>query len=502
MFSEIGYRMMYNQKDELKVIAMVGTSLLFNFNRSCKEKELKVIIEEMGKIDQRGGAANDNWSSFDSDDVSYAKETILKWACEADNFSMLSAEINSLQKIGETTSSRLEVYLLASDTMLSRLAAEIILDFMECKENKEKLSLTGSKVYFDPAIHLIKGLQVSNPEMLEIQGLEGLLSFIDQVCGKDYENAAFNITGGFKGLIPYMTLIAQSFRLPVYYIYENSDHLIKMPLLPFEFDFSLLDENYLAFEGLRPTILSKGKAYEESTFIKTRPYKDFLNDISKDSTEASRELERLVEANLIYIIETTDSEPNKKGKQVGLTALGRILFKRYEQLFNKREYHRANLFSGLVELKLFYYLYEKRFNYEARVRNGVKHHTKEGKQCEIDLLVEDNQGGVILAEVKLFGNSVPRFYDVVGKIDKKLNNEALKDYINVNGYRIIEYQIYLVSHKALREEFVNIIMTYMNSNRQGIDCKLSWYLVKLDPSYKKSFTWTIEDDNLSRIELT
>lgn len=87
----------------------------------------------------------------------------------------------------------------------------------------------------------VTGLQVQNARLFE---QEGIPNFIDRVLDildryQGYE-IILNPNGGFKAVVPYTTLIGPVFGFPVYYIFEKSEQLIKMPGAPIDFDLDVL----------------------------------------------------------------------------------------------------------------------------------------------------------------------------------------------------------------------------------------------------------------------
>ncbi|MDE0084894.1 MAG: hypothetical protein OXU23_04215 [Candidatus Poribacteria bacterium] len=83
-----------------------------------------------------------------------------------------SAELQSIAKIrDELEDNKIEVQLLASDTIASQLAAEIL---------KEKSEVLGNQVSveFDSSNDVIKGLQVEDPEAFSGEGMTKLIQRI------------------------------------------------------------------------------------------------------------------------------------------------------------------------------------------------------------------------------------------------------------------------------------------------------------------------------------
>lgn len=131
-----------------------------------------------------------------------------------------SAEIKSMRKIKRYLKEDIEVYLLATDTIASFVAASTIKEFLE-KEN--------FKVYFNPQNDVIKGLQVKDKQIFLNQGLPNLVRRIENITGGYYQGAIFNISGGYKAVIPYLTLMAQINGCEMYYVFEDTEELIEIP---------------------------------------------------------------------------------------------------------------------------------------------------------------------------------------------------------------------------------------------------------------------------------
>ena len=196
-----------------------------------KNKDLDDKIEDL-KLE-----SFDKWDEW-SEDIKNIKESINKWLRHRDNDSY-SAEIKSLEKIQKRLKDELKVYLLTSDTILSNVAAEIIKEYF--KGNKQ--------IDIRQTIHIEK-LQVSNAKDFSQKGLVNLISKIEKIADNYYENVIFNITGGYKAVIPYMTIMAQINQCDIYYIFEDTDTLIKIPKTPIRVDYDEIEKNYSLLKEL------------------------------------------------------------------------------------------------------------------------------------------------------------------------------------------------------------------------------------------------------------
>lgn len=136
----------------------------------------------------------------------------------------------------------MEIYLISTDTPASALAAKLI------KENIRKFN-ENIKI---SDIYVAEGLQTEDYKKFQNVGIDKLFKYIvDEILEKDEEKDIFddtktiiNISGGYKALIPYMTLFAQVYDLESIYIYEDSDSLITIPPLPIQIDWAFAEEYY------------------------------------------------------------------------------------------------------------------------------------------------------------------------------------------------------------------------------------------------------------------
>ena len=142
-----------------------------------------------------------------------------------------SAESNSLFRMGLDRNDR--VFLLHSDTPDGKTCAEAV-------ENLIKRSLNLKNVQLCE----IAGLQVTDGNRFRKEGVNSLFGSLDRICrnllNRSQREIWLNITGGFKSVVPYVTLFGQLYQLPVVYIFERSDSLITLPPAPVNFDFERL----------------------------------------------------------------------------------------------------------------------------------------------------------------------------------------------------------------------------------------------------------------------
>lgn len=155
------------------------------------------------------------------------------------------AELQSTAKIQDALDNEIRVHLLASDTIASRLAAEILKDQINLPN-----SVLGPLVtaIFNPnpaigKIDVIRDLQVKNAKEFSREGMPNLFHRIHDIMkweAFDSGNLAINITGGYGATLPYLTIFAQLESVPLYYNFEDSNELIEIPQAPLTIDWDLI----------------------------------------------------------------------------------------------------------------------------------------------------------------------------------------------------------------------------------------------------------------------
>ncbi|MDI9607574.1 MAG: putative CRISPR-associated protein [Atribacterota bacterium] len=197
-----------------KIITMVGTSIFDNYFEYSSDKTFKNHFEALK--DRQSKDYNNELGKIEG-----IKKKISFWLKETD-VKNASAEIKSLIKLKENLQDDFEVYLFSSDTILGRLAGEIL------EEGLKKLSeFEDGRITLD----IIGDLQVKDSKKF-MNGMRNLIEKTFKITNGYWDNTVINITGGYKATIPYLTILAQLNGCPIYYIFEDQDALIKIPSLP------------------------------------------------------------------------------------------------------------------------------------------------------------------------------------------------------------------------------------------------------------------------------
>lgn len=271
-----------------KIITMVGTSMLGRYlNDNKNDREFKNYLEKLH---------GDTSQYFHEEDrVNKIKKKLNDWIKNknSDELVEISAEVKSITKISERIKENLDIYLLTSDTILSNLIFEVL------SNNWEKFPKIGSFNLFPNSYEgaTIKGLQTSNWQDFSKEGMPNLIKKIFGITGGYWGGVIINITSGYKATIPYLTILGQVNKCPIYYIFENTDELIEIPIVPLDIDWKIFEEN------------------EEFLFNLER---ESVSKIKKD----------------VYIPPEIENLLEKAGSTLSLNTLGEILWERYKQKFD------------------------------------------------------------------------------------------------------------------------------------------------------------------------
>ncbi len=428
------------------IITTVGTSVFTNYHIGHGDLDDKIVYLKSKPYSE--------WKNWE-EDIKSITSTIHQWLSSNNNS---SAEIKSIlelkKKYGEVS-----VQLIATDTILSALSAEIIREYLKQKN---------IEVLFDKNNDVITGLQVENKDEFVKIGLIKLVERLESIMNS-YDDMIFNITGGYKAVIPYMTIMGQIYNIPICYIFEETDELIEIPQAPVDFDFSVIDEDYVAFQSL-------GKAQPPS-------YQEFISDFT---TEV---FNRLKSENLVE--EIKESDENK----VRLTPLGIILAERYKELFNSGKYHKQNLISNLIELKLFKYFVKK-----SRDKPSVEHGKKIGEgNFDIDVYIE-NKDTITAIEVKSGGN-VPIWEHNSKKesIEYKLTKGGFKHLIDNHNGKKLKLEVFLYLSKSIHQSVIEQINKLHEKYPKETEY-LKWFWLKIPSNYSTNNHWDVFENEIQGIK--
>ena len=215
-----------------KIITTVGTSLLSNYLEKNRDIDTHYTLIKNKSYSKYIKEQNANIGKR----VKKIKDKLLPFAKNSDSS---CAELTSIKKLQEKDD-EIEIHLIATDTIESVLVCEVLIEVLEIN------------IYFDKEKDIIENLKIDKVENFT-KGINGLIYRIFSLIKNNKGNVLksneviFNITGGFKGVIPYFSTIAQIFDYEIVYTFEdksNSKELIEIKPLPIEIDRGLLEIYY------------------------------------------------------------------------------------------------------------------------------------------------------------------------------------------------------------------------------------------------------------------
>jgi len=217
---------------EMTLICTVGTSL-FNKFRILKSKH-----EELT------GTRRESVQYLSENNLIGFSKSLLK---ENEGDEVLGAEICSVHHIikSRTIGEPANIIFLVSDTDDGRATGEVLSRYF----NDSGYNINGKRNF--AFSETIEKLDDSNPGAFKNSGLRNLIKKISgkvQALGR--ENVAINATGGYKAQILFAGVLGQSLGIPVYYLFERFNEIIKLPPQPVSFDSDFWLENQSIFFAL------------------------------------------------------------------------------------------------------------------------------------------------------------------------------------------------------------------------------------------------------------
>lgn len=230
----------------IKVITTVGTSLFTNYMREEVEIYLKDVTDDGGIREEFKKLENE----ADANAVKHIKRCIvphwiqnikqepkddkgkIKYVQGAGLNISCCAEVQTIETIKKEIIKKkdYEIILLTTHTPLSELAGNIIKESIYLKENETRCPIP------------VKGLDVNKSDTFNDDGFKALFDEVVKIQDENKnDQLVLNISGGYKGIIPIITLIGQLLNIEIVYMYENSTTLIRIAKLPINFDTTLLE---------------------------------------------------------------------------------------------------------------------------------------------------------------------------------------------------------------------------------------------------------------------
>lgn len=216
-----------------KVITFFGTSIFENYLNYDGDSTFQKYLEDL-----RDKMFDDYESERNR--VGFIKKKLFEWIsnCRGKELINISAEIKSISKIWEEIKEDIDIYFTTSDSILSNIAFEVIQENWGRFANISCFNINPT----EKQNAVIKDLQIKDRDKFR-NGLVNLINKISGISQELWENIIINITAGYKAVIPYLTVLAQVNKCPIYYIFEDTDALIKIPYIPLDINWQVFKEN-------------------------------------------------------------------------------------------------------------------------------------------------------------------------------------------------------------------------------------------------------------------
>ncbi|ADL68474.1 CRISPR-associated protein, APE2256 family [Thermoanaerobacterium thermosaccharolyticum DSM 571] len=222
-----------------RIITMVGTSIFENYKEQHKDVGFAKLVENLRNIEAYK-------YNEEIDRIREIKEKLNRWINKSNDEDKedISAEIKSIIRLKEQFKDYVEMYFLCSDTILSKVAGEILEEFIF-----NNMNMFNDIDIKNNSIVIVESLVVDDGEKFK-KGMNHLVDKVYSIANEYWDDVVINITGGFKATIPYLTILAQVNKCPIYYIFETTDALIKIPYIPININWDIFEKNEKFFMGI------------------------------------------------------------------------------------------------------------------------------------------------------------------------------------------------------------------------------------------------------------
>jgi putative CRISPR-associated protein (TIGR02619 family) len=202
---------------------------------------MRLFICTAGTSIAGGRPFNDDPKEYRNEICKRLADLEQKCSDETEFLHQASAEANSLLSLQVCEEDR--VVFLSTETHDGKI----------CAEESGRLLNEKRRINFE--VLQIEGLQVSDPTRFRRVGVQKLFEALGRQCGNLADSGRpeviLNVTGGFKSVVPYVTLYGLLQQLPVVYLSEHSKALLRLPPVPVNFDYERLGQAMDALELLR-----------------------------------------------------------------------------------------------------------------------------------------------------------------------------------------------------------------------------------------------------------
>ncbi|MEG8945804.1 hypothetical protein [Rosettibacter firmus] len=241
----------------ITLITSIGTSLISKFNET-KRKYVDLIDDMKDRTYDEKYIDNNKYQidKLKSDLISLLQE---------DKSS--SAEVISTLKLYEKLKTRINIIPIVTDTLLSNICSDVISEVLPSYQDFQ----VSDKI-------LVKGLQVYDNKKFLKEGMPNLINKLEYYSS--LRNVYLNFTGGYKGVIPYLTLWAQVNNIKMIYLYEESNELIEIPQAPIDISWSIFHKYYHIIQHLKNGIEISKEEFLRKNNLLYSDFPDIIDEIS------------------------------------------------------------------------------------------------------------------------------------------------------------------------------------------------------------------------------
>lgn len=237
----------------IHIIVSVGTSIITNFKSQRQNISENLTDQAIEKIDNKSGKI---LCTFPEPNSFLRRETCSVLVKFHEDIENQGAEQKSIRTIISKKNFKYEdliFHLIVTDTKESKFCASFLAH--------QFLNGANTITYYIP-----EGLREPDDEGFSEVGLPNLLSCIALILdgiNKNSEEAIIIPTGGYKAIIPYLTIASILYDKPAYYIYEDSDTLLELPSPPLGVNTKEFMPANVLLENIKGLSVADAKPYYE-----------------------------------------------------------------------------------------------------------------------------------------------------------------------------------------------------------------------------------------------